>query len=107
MLNTLRTLRSRLLTDKKVSKLEEAAQLHTKGEFSKSFPIYAELAEEGHVLSQRFLGWLYFRGEGVEVDLDKAIFWLESAARQGDVEAMFGAGRAYMSKKGAIIESGV
>ena len=63
------------MTSNKVSMLEEAAQLYVKGEFRKSFSIYAALAEEGHVLSQRFLGWLYFRGEGVEADLDKALVW--------------------------------
>ncbi len=44
-------------------------------------------ANEGDVEAQNCLGSIYRSGEGVEKDLEKALYWYEKAAKQGDIEA--------------------
>ncbi len=44
-------------------------------------------AKSGDLDSQMILGEMYLDGIGVEVDHQKAFFWLSKAARSGDVEA--------------------
>ena len=40
-----------------------------------------------HPESLRYLGILYFLGQGVEIDYKKAETWLDQAVRAGDLEA--------------------
>ena len=69
-----------------------AQELYRKGSFSESFHLFEELANRGRVGCQRFVGWMYFCGEGVPTDLSKAYDWFTKAAQHGDREAKFGAG---------------
>ncbi len=70
-----------------------AQELYGKGDFQGAFQLYLALADRGRVGCRRFVGWMYFGGEGVEKDLSKAFEWFKKAAHQGDREAKFGAGR--------------
>jgi TPR repeat protein len=76
----------------------KAYDLYFSGNMPEAFSSYMELAKEGYVASQRFVGWLYFRGEGVAKDNDKALFWFNQAAASEDSEAMFGIGRVFMER---------
>ncbi len=44
-------------------------------------------AEQGHVDAENNLGAMYYTGEGVARDEQKAIEWFEKAAAQGNEEA--------------------
>lgn len=46
------------------------------------------LAEKGDTDAQRWLGWAFRDGFGMPADHDKALFWLNKAATQGDAGAM-------------------
>lgn len=76
----------------------EAAKLYSSDKYGEAFSAYLDLAKEGYATSQRFVGWLYFRGEGVNKDYDQALLWFKKAAEKHDIEAMFGVGRVYMAK---------
>lgn len=78
--------------------LDEAAALYEAGQFEEARELYKQLALDGRVECQRFLGWMYMRGDGVESDLDEAIDWFYQAAQMGDVEAQFGLARAHMAR---------
>ena len=43
---------------------------------------YEKAAEQGHVYAQRFLGWMYYFGNNIPKDLEKACYWLEKVNRQ-------------------------
>ena len=77
----------------------KAGWLYEQGEHEKAFQEYLSLAEQGYASSQRFVGWLFFRGDGVKANNEKAIYWLQKAAVSGDVEAMFGVGRVHMAQR--------
>lgn len=51
-------------------------------------------ASSGDPRAQCALGYIYFKGDGTEVDLDKAFIWFDMAADQGDPEGECNA--AYM-----------
>lgn len=64
-----------------------AAQLHT-------------LAETGDDWAQYELGLRYFRGQGVQRDYSKAVYWFEKAANAGNFKALTNLGVMYVSGEG-------
>jgi len=77
----------------------QAQDLYQKGRHLEAFQLFVELANRERVGSQRFVGWMYFFGEGVERDPVKAFDWFKRAAANGDREAKFGAGRVQLLLK--------
>ncbi|MES9831259.1 MAG: SH3 domain-containing protein [Candidatus Thiodiazotropha sp. DIVDIV] len=55
---------------------------------------------QGHVEAAFHLGWLYANGNGLRVNIDKAIYWWKRAAAQGHREAMFALALAYTNGEG-------
>lgn len=82
-----------MLTNKSIFNL--AADHYRNKNYKEAFSIYFELASNGSSSSQRFIGWMYFLGEGVTKDKEKALFWLKKAAIENDLEAQFGLGKVY------------
>jgi uncharacterized protein len=78
---------------------DQAQKLYESGDFTSAFPLYIDLARRGRVGCQRFVGWMYFLGEGTAQDLDEAYKWFRKAADNGDREAKFGAGRVCLLLK--------
>ncbi|VAW93712.1 hypothetical protein MNBD_GAMMA21-3057 [hydrothermal vent metagenome] len=74
-------------------RFEEAYSLYQRKHYKESFEKYFLLAEEGHESCQSFVGWMYFSGEGVQRDLNKAKYWYEKAAKSGDSESLFYLGK--------------
>ena len=82
-----------LVEEEEVFKL--ATTLYHDGQFEQAFKLFLRLATDFNKGgSQRFVGWMYFCGEGVAKDIERASYWFEMAANRGDLESMFGAGRA-------------
>ena len=59
-----------------------------------------EQAEGGDAKAQSFLGFLYYRGNGVDQDYTQARKWFEKAAEQGDSFAQLGLGTIYSAGLG-------
>ena len=57
-------------------------------------------ADRGCVFSQTELGWIYYKGEGVEQDYSKSVEWWTKAAEQEFYPAQFGLGWAYYNGNG-------
>jgi len=73
--------------------LDAIAQLPVFDEFDVNLPEstyerFAPLAEAGDPEVQHFLGYMYFYGEGVELDYDKAHYWFHEAAEDGELKSM-------------------
>lgn len=62
-------------------------------------------ADQGYPIAQRILGARYESGDGVSIDFDKAIYWYQLAAEQGDAEAQKNLG--VMCSKGQVVLDGV
>lgn len=63
-------------------------------------------AEQGHGYSQYLLGKFYYTGEGVEKDPKLAFQWLEKAAQQEVVPAMYYLGKLYADDQSAVFDMG-
>lgn len=77
---------------------QEANRLFSAGQYGQALDFYLRLAENGS-RSQRFLGWMYYAGEGTERNIDRALDWFKRAADAGDIEAKFGIARVHLLKK--------
>lgn len=53
----------------------------------KAFEWYQKAAEQDHAVAQYFLGLLYYKGEGIPQNYEKAYFWFSIATAHGDDEA--------------------
>jgi TPR repeat protein len=61
-------------------------------------PVFTEVrreAEEGHVVSQGYLGWAYLYGHDTEIDYQEALRWLTAAAEAGAARPWIHLGRIY------------
>jgi len=68
--------------------LEKAIELYENRAFAEAYKLFLELAQdvkqdEAHY----FLGLLYFDGDGVEKDREKAIYHFKKAAKHHNVDA--------------------
>lgn len=78
---------------------KEANRLFLDGQYEAALKRYLSLAEEGSVSSQRFVGWMYYLGEGTEKNFELAQTWFGRAAEAGDSEAEFGIGRIHLVRQ--------
>ncbi|CAB4438333.1 unnamed protein product [Rhizophagus irregularis] len=53
----------------------------------KAAELYKKAANLGRMIAQYNLAVMYEKGNGVEKDLDEAIFWYKQSAKQGDIDA--------------------
>ena len=72
--------------------IEEAKRLYDRKEYEKAFALYLILAERGNMECQTFVGWMYFKGEGVAKDHIEAKSWISRAANTGDRNAQYSFG---------------
>lgn len=68
--------------------------------FSASFEETKHAAEQGDAAAQFFLGTMYYNGQGVQQDYQKARQWYEKAAAQGESSAQFCLGLLYENGHG-------
>lgn len=61
-------------------------------------------AEQGDVAAQRDLGTMYFQGQTVTKDYNKAFQWYSKAAEQGDANAQNALGLMYKEASGVTID---
>ena len=73
----------------------DGLQSYYRMSFSKALATWRPLAEDGHPKAQYQLGVMYYYGEGVPQDYNKAAEWYERAAEGGDADAQFNLGLMY------------
>jgi len=114
--------------------LEEAVKAFDEGRFARAQKLFEPLAKGGDAEAQFYLGLLYFTGEGGEKNLaeagnwfkkcalqrdpkasgkkfagisaeyDRALYWLEKIAREGDARAQFYLGVMYAAGRDIDID---
>lgn len=68
-----------------------------RGDHGEAYWLWRPLADAGMAEAQYHLGWLYANGDGLRVDVPKAILWWERAAANGYPDAEFAIGMAYLN----------
>ena len=75
---------------------DKGMEAYKRDDYATALKELRPLAEQGDPKAQRYLGWLYQYGKGVEKDPRKAVKWYRAAARQGDAQAQNEMGQAYI-----------
>lgn len=70
------------------------------GDYAEAFCLWRPLAMQGNSEAAFHLGWLYANGNGLRVDIRKAVYWWKRAADQGHRDAMFALALAYTNGDG-------
>ena len=70
------------------------------GDYKAAIQFWLPLAQSENAPAQAGLGFMYYKGEGVAIDNDKAAFWLRKAAEHGQPEGQFMLGTLYYYGKG-------
>ena len=83
-----------------IATIEEAKRALADGRFAAAAEIFRRLAEGGNAEAQAHLGYMYYKGEGVDVDLADAVDWYRRAAVQGNRDAQYNLAVAYAFGEG-------
>jgi TPR repeat protein len=63
---------------------EDIDAARARGDSETAFRLVLELAKQGDLRAQSYVGFLYDNGKGVEQDDEQAFHWYKAAAEQGD-----------------------
>ena len=77
------------------NRFEAGIAAMNRGRFAVAYRSWLPLAEAGMPEAQLNLGLLYQSGQGVNIDLEKALYWYEQAASAGLAEAHLNLGMMY------------
>ncbi len=75
------------------SGMAEAEAAWRAEQYGRALPILHREADRGSARAQYAIGYMYYRGQGVERDLDQALEWIRLAAGNGNREAVEALGR--------------
>ncbi|MCR4666156.1 MAG: sel1 repeat family protein [Desulfovibrio sp.] len=68
--------------------VDEAADAYKKGDFARARLLWEKQAEKGDAYAMNNLGILYDRGQGVSIDLGRALHWFALSAKAGNPQGM-------------------
>lgn len=80
--------------------LEDANSAYQREDYMRAAQLYRPLAEQGDAQAQRYLGRMYYKGQGVPQDYQEALNWYRKAAKQGDEMSQLDLGRMYYKGQG-------
>ncbi|MEW8026803.1 MAG: SH3 domain-containing protein [Candidatus Thiodiazotropha sp.] len=70
------------------------------GDYAEAFCLWRPLAMQGDSEAAYYLGWLYANGNGLRVDISKAVYWWKQSAASGHRDAMFALALAFTDGEG-------
>ena len=79
---------------------EQGMQALKAGNYAEAYCLWRPLADQGHAEAQYHVGWLYANGNGLAVDIERALAFWGAAAKQGHADAQFAVALAYTTGEG-------
>lgn len=83
--------------------LAKAMKLYYQRDYSKAFPLFMKLAEQGNATAQNYVGIMYETGNGVEQNYNEAVKWYRKSAEQGNARGQYCLGDMYEYGKGVDV----
>ena len=74
---------------------QDGRKAYNRGDYAMALKELLPLAEQGHAGAQYFIGYMYYKGQGVVQDGEEAVKWFRMAAEQGDVKSQVRLGVMY------------
>ncbi len=84
-----------LITPSAWGDYQDGRKAYNRGDYATALKELRSLAEQGHAEAQYFIGYMYYKGQGVDQDGEEAVKWLRKAAEQGDVKAQLRLGMMF------------
>lgn len=78
-----------------VGDYQDGRKAYNRGDYATALKQLLPLAEQGHAGAQYFVGYMYYKGQGVVQNGTEAVKWLRKAAEQGDVKAQLRLGMMF------------
>ncbi len=66
---------------------QDGRMAYSRGDYATTLEELRPLAERGNASAQYFIGYMYYKGQGVKKNYAEAVIWLRKAAEQGDARA--------------------
>jgi len=82
------------------SDFDKGLEQMREGNYAMAYCLWEPLARLGHPDAQYNLGWLYANGNGMNVDVNRAVYWWQQAAKNNYLDAQFAIGLAYTTGEG-------
>lgn len=82
------------------SDFDKGLESMNNGDYAIAYCLWQPLAQLGHPDAQYNIGWLFANGNGLRVDVKKAVQWWKKAAENGYLDAQFAIGLAYTTGEG-------
>lgn len=97
------------ISDDIIAAYDEGMAYYEEGKYRRAAEDFTLCAEAGHPTAQGMLGDCYYYGEGVERNLDTAIYWYTEGALQGDELSQYSLGYMYLYGEGVKkdVEGGI
>ncbi|MHA1597739.1 MAG: SEL1-like repeat protein [Alphaproteobacteria bacterium] len=86
------------------TEFDAAMTAYNTGDYSSALSDFRILAKQGHAGAQYWIGVMYNKGRGVEVDIPEAIRWYRMAAAQDYVDAIYNLSWIYGKGAGVPID---
>ena len=80
--------------------IDDAKRALAERRFASAADQFARLANDGNAEAAAHLGYMYYKGEGVDVDLGKSVEWYRRGAAQGSRDAQYNLAVAYAFGEG-------
>ena len=74
---------------------QDGRKAYNRGDYATALKELRPLAEQSHAEAQYLVGYMYYKGQGVDQDGTEAVKWLRKAAEQGNVKAQLRLGMMF------------
>ena len=79
---------------------QDGRKAYNRDDYAVALKELLPLAEQGHAGAQYFIGYMYYKGQGVGQDGKEAATWFRQAAEQGEIKAQYLLGYLYYKGQG-------
>ncbi|UTW04704.1 sel1 repeat family protein [Amphritea atlantica] len=73
---------------------------HEKGNNDLALAHFLKSAENGNILAQNNLGWMYLHGLGTDIDFNKSFYWYQKASVSNEPLILYMLGQAHLFGRG-------
>ena len=70
------------------------------GNYNEAFKWFLKSADQGDVISQKYLGLMYYEGNGISQDYEQAYTWFMKSAKQGNYLSQYWIAEMYFYVRG-------
>jgi len=83
-------------SDIRDASLEQAKEAFRAKDYKTAFSLFSVLANQGAIEAQYDLGWMYYKGLGIEKNIEQSLVWYKRAGEKGVLKAQLNLASIYL-----------